>query len=114
LELGALMGAIMAGMYTDKYTRQSSILAACSMSHLPSAFSMLIYPFIRFPISRLLHWFSVPVFCPTTQPSIYRTCYRRSRRRRSQVRHFGFVIILFEILCRKYVGSSVYGRNQSP
>jgi len=29
LELGALMGTIAAGIWTDKYSRQSSILVAC-------------------------------------------------------------------------------------
>jgi sugar phosphate permease len=29
LQLGALMGTIAAGIWTDKYSRQSSILVAC-------------------------------------------------------------------------------------
>ena len=38
LELGALLGAIIAGVYADGYSRQKSIAAACGIHWLPFAF----------------------------------------------------------------------------
>lgn len=34
LELGALMGALIAGIYADRYSRRHSIVVACSTSFL--------------------------------------------------------------------------------
>ena len=63
------------------------------------SFSILLMLHLNFkksflPISRLLRWFGVPMFCPTAQPSVHRTGYRRSRRRRSQVRQSNFYSML--------------------
>lgn len=42
LELGALMGALLAGVLADKYSRKQSFFVACSKSFIHDSLALLI------------------------------------------------------------------------
>ena len=42
LELGALLGALLAGTFTDRYSRRHSIFAACGMSIVLYSFFFIV------------------------------------------------------------------------
>ena len=59
LELGALFGALSAGIYADRYSRRHAMFAACCRYHLISCSEQPSYPrqlfFVLAPCSNVQH-----------------------------------------------------------
>jgi hypothetical protein len=71
LELGALFGALSAGVLADRCSRRHSILAACSMYVLLVLFRSRI---IKNPASRLLYWLCIPMWSPVISSPFHWAC----------------------------------------
>ena len=87
LELGALFGALAAGMLADRYSRRHSILLACSMC-FPFPYFHLTYILLS-ANSHILHRFSLSMRCPIACPHLCRTHSRGYRCRCFEVSIIG-------------------------
>lgn len=74
LELGALIGALTAGIFTNRYSRGTSIIAACCKSSFCIELSSFYIP----GISCFLYRFYISMCGNHSGALIHRTCYRRN------------------------------------
>ena len=116
LELGALIGALIAGVYADHYSRRRSIVFACSTSvFLNDVSEKTSHTWVSFFFSHILYWLCFPMQRPAAHPSVHRSCLRWSRSWCSQVRPFISLQVFFKpTLYNKsqYALSSLHGGNK--